>query len=434
MSSRMMFLDCPAYLDENTGVRCGLPAEVRYRFIVNSTDGPLESAMIRCPSGHFFNGPIELLSFDKQASPFSAQPNRGSAMPHRCLFVPPHVLANIARANARESLEPTSAQRSATISDRCRRARRNFTPDGTVLTAALAEPKAVPAGLTVPQPGTAGRLIYDDLNQAAFDVKLVRGEGDPAVPGENANRAYDHLGLVRQFYKEKLGRNSIDNAGLNIVANVNYGTGFDNAFFDGSRMVFGNGDNVIFKDLTGDLDVPAHELTHGVTQYTAGLNYTADQSGALNESFSDMMGSAIDAWANNRDADTHNWLIGEDIMADDLYGEALRNMAEPGTAYDNPIMGRDSQPRDMSGYHQPADPHIMSGITNRWFYLICKEIGMDAGTLIMYQTLQNLWPTAVFSDAAAVAAAQARILSEDKQVPPESAQVVRAMAREQGFW
>jgi len=109
------------------------------------------------------------------------------------LFVPPHVLANIARANARESLEPTSAQRSATISDRFRRARRNFTPDGTVLTAALAEPKAVPAGLTVPQPGTAGRLIYDDLNQAAFDVKLVGGEGDPAVPGENANRAYDYL-------------------------------------------------------------------------------------------------------------------------------------------------------------------------------------------------------------------------------------------------
>ncbi len=274
-------------------------------------------------------------------------------MPHRCLFVPPHILANIARAHARESLEPSSAQRSATISDRFRRARRNFAPDGTVLTAALAEPKAVPEGLNVPQPGTAGRLVYDDLNQSNFDVKFVRGEGDPAVSGESANHAYDCLGLVRQFYSEKLGRNSIDNAGLNIVANVNFGVGFDNAFFDGIRMVFGNGDNTIFKDLTGDLDVPGHELTHGVTQYTAGLNYTADQTGALNESFSDIMGSAIDAWANQRDADSHNWLIGEDIMADDLYGEALRNMAEPGTAYDNPMMGRDPQPRDMSGYHEP---------------------------------------------------------------------------------
>jgi Zn-dependent metalloprotease len=353
---------------------------------------------------------------------------------HPCSFVPPHVLANIARAHARQGLEPTDAQRSAVVSEQLRRDRRNLAPDGVIRQAVVAVPKAAPKGLSVPGTGTAGRLIYDDLNQWNFDVKFVRGEGDPAVAGENANHAYDYLGLVRQFYKDKLGRNSIDNAGLNLVANVNFGVGFDNAFWDGTRMVFGNGDNVIFKDLTSDLDVPGHELTHGVTQYTAGLNYTPDQTGALNESFSDMMGSAIDAWANNRDADTHNWLIGEDIMADDLYGEALRNMAEPGTAYDNLILGRDPQPRDMSGYFEPADPHLMSGITNRWFYLICKEIGLEAGTLIMYQALQNLWPTAVFNDAAVVAAAQARILAENKQVPPESAQVVRAMARQQGFW
>jgi Zn-dependent metalloprotease len=350
------------------------------------------------------------------------------------LFVPPHVLASIARVHSRESLEPTPAQRSAAVSDQFRRTRRDFAPDGAVRAEVLPGPEAVPEGLTAPQPGTAGRLIYDDQNQWNFDVRFVRGEGDPAVPGESANHAYDCLGLVRQFYQEKLGRNSIDNAGLNIVANVNYGASFDNAFWDGQRMVFGNGDNVIFSDFTGDLDVPGHELTHGVTQYTARLNYTQDQSGALNESFSDMMGSAIDAWANNRDADTHNWLIGEDIMADDLAGEALRSMAEPGTAYDDPILGRDPQPRDMSGYYQPADPHIMSGITNRWFYLICREIGLDAGALIMYQALQNLWPSATFNDAAVVAAAQARILADDKLVPPESAQVVRAMAREQGFW
>jgi len=355
-------------------------------------------------------------------------------MPHLCSFVPPHVLANIARAHARLGLEPTTAQRSAIVSEHLRQERTNSAPDGVIRRAVNAVPEAVQANLTVPPPASAGRLIYDDRNQWNFDVKFVRGEGDPAVAGENVNRAYDYLGLVRQFYKEKLGRNSIDNAGLNLVANVNYGVGFDNAFWDGTRMVFGNGDNVVFKDLTGDLDVPGHELTHGVTQYTAGLQYTPNQTGALNESFSDMMGSAIDAWANNRDASNHNWLIGEDIMADDLYGEALRNMAEPGTAYDNPIMGRDPQPRDMSGYFQPADPHIMSGITNRWFYLICTEIGLDAGTLIMYQTLQNLWPTANFNDAAVVAAAQARILAENKQVPPESAQVVRAMARQQGFW
>jgi Zn-dependent metalloprotease len=147
-----------------------------------------------------------------------------------------------------------------------------------------------------------------------------------------------------------------------------------------------------------------------------------------------MMGSAIDAWSNHRDAGAHNWLIGEDIMADDLYGEALRSMAEPGTAYDDPVLGTDPQPRDMSGYYQPADPHIMSGIPNRWFYLICTELGIEVGALIMYQTLQNLWPTAVFHDAAVVAAAQARILANNKQVPANAAQVVRSAARQQGFW
>ncbi len=354
-------------------------------------------------------------------------------MSHRCSFVPPHILDNIARVHAREHLEPSSSQRSSVVSAQIRRQRKNLVSGLTGPASDVPGAEGITAGLQFPQPATAGRLIYDDQNQWTFDVNFIRGEGDPAVAGENADRAYDYLGLVRQYYKDKLGRNSIDNAGLNLIANVNFGVSFNNAFWDGTRMVFGNGDGTIFKDLTNDLDVPGHELTHGVTQYTAGLNYTPDQTGALNESFSDMFGSAIDAWANNRDAGTHNWLIGEDIMADDLYGEALRSMAEPGTAYDDPILGRDPQPRDMSGY-APADPHVMSGIPNRWFYLICKEIGIDAGALIMYQTLQNLWPTAVFNDAAVVAAAQARILARARQVPANAGQVVRSAARQQGFW
>jgi Zn-dependent metalloprotease len=348
---------------------------------------------------------------------------------HVCSFVPPHILDNIARVQARESLEPGAAQQSAVLSHQLRGQRRSLT-----LLTAPSVGVAGTEGLTVPPAGSAGRLIYDDEHTTNFDVTLVRGEGDPAVAGEPANRAYDDLGKVRDFYKIVLGRNSIDNLGLNIVANVNFGTNFDNAFWDGQRMVFGNGDNVIFKDFTLDIDVPGHELTHGVTQYTAALGYTPDQTGALNESFSDMMGSAIDAWSNHRDAATHNWLIGEDIMADDLYGEAIRSMAEPGTAYDNPILGKDPQPRDMSGYFQPADPHLMSGIPNRWFYLVCSELGIEAGALIMYQALQNLWPTAVFHDAAEVAAAQARILANNKQVPANAAQVVRSAARQQGFW
>jgi Zn-dependent metalloprotease len=353
-----------------------------------------------------------------------------------CSFIPPHILDHIAKRQALESADPSPVQRSTVVSAHFRQMRR-YRPVTPLAPAGLmAELESVPEGLSVPPPGTHGRLIYDDLNQWDFDVQLVRGEDDPAVAGENANHAYDFLGVVLEYYAEKLGRDSIDNAGLNLVGNVNFGVQFDNAFWDpaGLRMVFGNGSGIVFKDLTGSVDVCAHELTHGVTQFSAMLNYTPDQSGALNESFSDMLGSAIDAYFNKRDADHHNWLIGDEIMADDLYGEALRNMAEPGTAYDNPLMGRDPQPRDMSGYFEPADPHLMSGITNRWYYLICMEIGFDAATLIMYQTLQKLWPAAKFADAAEVAVAQARILARDGQVPREAPQAIRGAARQQGFW
>jgi hypothetical protein len=68
MNRQIMFLDCPAHLDESGQHRCGLPAEVRRWFVMDSTDGPLESAMIRCPVGHFFTGPIEYLTYGKRES------------------------------------------------------------------------------------------------------------------------------------------------------------------------------------------------------------------------------------------------------------------------------------------------------------------------------------------------------------------------------
>jgi len=341
-----------------------------------------------------------------------------------CFFVPAHLLAHIARVEARDTLEPGPAQRTALLSQHLRDQRRRQLPGVVALTAAT---------LTTPPPASAGRIVYDDQNTWKTDVNEVRGEGEDEAEAQNVNLAYDWLGATRDFYREVLGRNSIDNAGLDLDANVNYGVDFDNAFWDGKRMVFGNGDNVIFKDFTGDLDVPAHEMTHGVTQFTAGLNYGNDQTGALNEAFSDMMGTAVDAWFNKKDAGAHDFLIGEGVMADQLFGEAIRNMAEPGTAYDDPVLGVDPQPRNMSGYVQNGDPHVNSGIPNRWFYLVCTEIGINDTAVVMYQTLQNLWPTAQFRDAAEVAAFQARILARDKKVPSHAAQVVRAAAREQGM-
>ena len=374
-----------------------------------------------------------------------------------CYYIPAHVLANINLARAKDLSEPGSLQQSAKVSEAFRQRRRQagtaaLTPappsagptrvpasSGTRShsvpvtrgSSALA-PAAIPAGLTTPIPGTHARLIYDDQNQWAFDLVDVRNEDDPALPGQNVNLAYDALGATLEFYREVLGRNSIDNLGLNLDANVNYGVDFDNAFWDGTRMVFGNGDGNIFQDFTKDVDVPGHELTHGVTQFTAGLQYS-DQPGALNEATSDIFGACVDARVNHQDAGSFNWLIGEGIMAPQLYGEALRSMAYPGTAYDNSVMGRDPQPATMAGYVPGGDPHVNSGIINRWFYLMATDLGMDEAAKIWYATLQNLWPTAQFADTAQVAASQARILARAGTVPSRAPQTVRGTAREQGI-
>jgi len=213
--------------------------------------------------------------------------------------------------------------------------------------------------------------------------------------------------------------------------NVNYGVQYLNAFWDGTRMVFGNGDNLIFKDFTGDVDVCAHELTHGVTEKTAGLVY-ADQPGALNESFSDVFGSVVDQIVHNKDAGEHNWLIGDEIMADQLYGEALRSMSHPGTAFDNPVLGKDPQVGHMADYVVGGDVHINSGIPNRAFYLAAIELGTLPAARIWYNTLLNLWPYAQFSDCAYICAEQARILARDNKVGRNAAQTVRAAFREVG--
>jgi len=355
-------------------------------------------------------------------------------------FIPPHMLAHVARHQARMGEDPSETVRSAQISNVLRR-QRQLTPLDLidVTDPELAERlrheervALIPANLTSPGPGSRARLIYDDLNQWAFDVADIRNEGDPAVAQLNADLAYDALGATRDFYRDVLGRDSIDNLGMNLDANVNFGFAYNNAFWDGIRMVFGNGDGVIFQDFTNDVDVPGHELTHGVTQYTAGLLYT-DQPGALNEATSDIMGACIDARDIGQDAGTFNWLIGEGVMAPQLYGEAIRSMAYPGTAYDNPILGTDPQPATMAGYVPGGDPHINSGIINRWFYLMALELGMEPAAKIWYATLQNLWPTAQFADAAYVAATQARILARNGTVSSKAPQTVRGTARAQGI-
>jgi Zn-dependent metalloprotease len=338
-----------------------------------------------------------------------------------CAFVPPHVSDHIARVTGRASADPGAAQRTAVVSKQLRDQRRR---GGIDLTA-----------LTGPRPGKSDRQVYDCEEQYTLDVTFVRGEGDQPAVLRSANLAYDNCGATRDFYRDILDRESYDNLGSALMINVNFGEGFNNAMWYAQHIVLGNGDEEIFTNFANSPDVFGHELTHGVVEFTANLEYYG-QSGALNESFADVFGSLVEQRLRGDDAGTANWLIGDEIMAEGLYGEALRSMAHPGTAYDNPILGKDPQPAHMNNYYAgPADNqgvHINSGIPNRAFYLAAMEIGTDAAGLIWYAGLQNLWPTATFLDAATVLAAQARILARDEKVDRQSAQAVRSAFREVG--
>ena len=211
---------------------------------------------------------------------------------------------------------------------------------------------------------------------------------------------------------------------------------YNKAFWDGDELTFGDGDGTIFVNFTKSLDVVAHEFAHGVTQFTADLDYYS-QSGALNESFSDVFGSAITQHVLGQDAGNADWLIGNEIMGPDLYGESLRSMSAPGTAYDNSILGKDPQPDHMDNYYSGTGDnqgvHINSGIPNKAFYLVSRTIGTDMATLIWYHALRNLWATAVFNDAVEVIAESARILTKNGEVPLGSTQSVRAAFKSVGL-
>lgn len=170
-------------------------------------------------------------------------------------------------------------------------------------------------------------------------------------------------------------------------------------------MVFGDGDGIIFTGFTGATDVIGHELTHGVTGSEANLTYQG-QSGALNESISDVFGVMVKQYKLGQTAAQAEWLIGAGILAKGIKGVALRSMKAPGSAYDDPKLGKDPQPADMAHYVKTAEDnggvHINSGIPNHAFYLIATALdghSWEKVGQIWYDTLtdQNLKANASFA-------------------------------------
>jgi Zn-dependent metalloprotease len=292
-----------------------------------------------------------------------------------CTIVPPHILDHLARTG--DDAQRERALRTIGASEHLRGQR-------SVLNSVAA------FGLGT---GTKRRTIYDAHHHRALPGLLVRTENGPQSHDTAVEQAYDGSGATYDFYKAIFNRNSVDNRGMRLDSTVHYERDFNNAFWNGRQMVYGDGDGEIFVNFTGCLDVIAHELTHGVTGCTADLDYQ-DQSGALNESMSDVFGSLAKQWKLRQTADKADWLIGEGILAPGIHGKALRSMKAPGTAFDDPRLGKDPQPAHMRHYDQTQDDnggvHINSGIPNHAFYLAAIEIGgfaWEKAGLIWYDAL-----------------------------------------------
>jgi Thermolysin metallopeptidase, alpha-helical domain/Thermolysin metallopeptidase, catalytic domain len=188
-------------------------------------------------------------------------------------------------------------------------------------------------------------------------------------------------------------------------------------------MVFGDGDGTYFNRFTIAIDVIGHELTHGVTAHQANLAYH-DQPGALNESISDVFGSLVKQYSHSpqQTADQADWLIGAGLFTPAVHGVALRSMKAPGTAYDDPHLGKDPQPSHMSHYVTTTSDnggvHINSGIPNHAFCLAAVALGgyaWEKAGMIWYATLcdTRLSSTAQFQDFANLTADNAGRLFGD---------------------
>jgi Zn-dependent metalloprotease len=220
------------------------------------------------------------------------------------------------------------------------------------------------------------------------------------VTDKAAVDAHYYAGVVYDYYKSVFNRNGLNNANMAMKSSVHYSRSYNNAFWNGSQMVYGDGDGVTFAPLSGALDVVAHEMSHGVDSNTANLIYQ-NQSGALNESFSDVFGCFVE---NRYQPNAFDWLVGEDIYTPKKAGDALRSLANPALY---------NQPDNMSKYYNTTQDnggvHTNCGIPNKAAYLIATNgsVGIAKAEQIYYRALTVYLTSSSNFSAARTALAQA---------------------------
>ena len=306
-----------------------------------------------------------------------------------CFAIPPYILEHIAKNGTK--IDQDAALNTISISEQIRGRRETLSYIFSLLAVS----------------GKKERMIFDARHQRFLPGQLIMSEGQRKAPNIFAREAYQYSGATYDFYKQIFDRNSIDDQDMRLDSTVRYGYKYSNAFWYGSQMVYGDGDGRIFRRFTRALDIVAHELTHGVTDFEASLVYR-DLPGALNEHMSDVFGSLVKQHYKKQKVDKADWLIGKGIFTSKINGDAIRSMKAPGTAYNDPLIGKDPQPSHMKDYKKISEDnggvHIYSGIANHAFYLAAMDIGgyaWEKTGKVWYVTLRDkLRPNSDFKDAA----------------------------------
>lgn len=247
-------------------------------------------------------------------------------------------------------------------------------------------------------------------NAPIHDDNDVWGEATDSARNKDAVDAQYGAQATYDFYSEVLGRDSIDGKGEKLISDVHVGKDFANAFWDGEKMNYGDGDGETFGSLT-TLDIAGHEITHGLTERTAGLQYR-NESGALNEAFSDIMGVGVEWHASQKnDAVKFDWTVGEDTYTPNNGDptDGLRDLSNPSSDGMSP----DHYSKRYKGSQDNGGVHINSGIANNAFYLLSEGgknrtsgegvpegIGIEKGLKIYSRALSfYMTPTTNFAQA-----------------------------------
>ncbi|MBP7868353.1 MAG: M4 family metallopeptidase [Acidobacteria bacterium] len=258
------------------------------------------------------------------------------------------------------------------------------------------------------------RKVYTANHGTSTPGTLVISEGGSSSDVD-VQTCYNHVGTTYNYYKARFNRDSINNSGMTLIATVHYSNSYVNAYWDGSQFVFGDGDNSQASSLARDLDVVAHEYTHGVTDYTANLTYS-NESGALNEAMSDIFAVSTEAYSDGA-VSANTWKVGEDCWTPATSGDALRYMNNPtadGQSYDY-------YPERYTGTSDYGGVHLNSGIGNLAYYLLCQGgthprskttvqvtgIGMSKAEQIVYRALTTYMTASTNFAAARTAYASA---------------------------